>query len=225
MSNRALERPVSLNPRPVSTEAAPERAYRWLKHAIMELPREEERLFTENEVADSAGLSRTPVREAILRLEAEGFIRRIPYKGAYVPAITDRDVRATMQARELVEVWSATHPRAWDEEFLDALSDLLDRQAEEADPVEFITADLEFHTQIVQAAGNLVLADFYRTLRDRQTRMGVRAVTRNAERRKRVLTEHRAIVEAMRSGDSESAGEAVRGHLKSTLDAMIDSDR
>ncbi|MFH4285162.1 GntR family transcriptional regulator, partial [Acinetobacter baumannii] len=65
-----------------------------------------EMFLSEAQVAAASGTSRTPVREALLRLEAEGFIRRVPHKGAYIPALTDKDVDDVMQARRVVEEWS-----------------------------------------------------------------------------------------------------------------------
>src|SRR6516225_1746485 len=84
-------------------EAAQDVAFAWLKTHIVTLPRSEGIFLTEAEVCRATGLSRTPVREALLRLEAEGFLQIVPKKGAFVPPITEREVEAIMQARGLVE--------------------------------------------------------------------------------------------------------------------------
>ncbi|NIH80216.1 GntR family transcriptional regulator [Amycolatopsis viridis] len=195
--------------------------YRFLKQRIAELPRDGGTFLTESEVAQEAGTSRTPVREALLRLEAEGFLEIVPKKGAFVPPISDAEVRAVMEARELVEHWCLRRLLPAGEDFLGELDRLVERQRELIeDPVGFIDCDRAFHRAIVRRAGNAVLAEFYEGLRDRQVRMGLRAVRTGDDRAARVLAEHAAIVDTLRSGDPAKAGEALSAHLASTMAAL-----
>ncbi|AXK85351.1 GntR family transcriptional regulator [Nocardia farcinica] len=200
-----------------SAASAPELAYEWLKNTILTLPRDEEMFLSEAQVAAASGTSRTPVREALLRLEAEGFIRRVPHKGAYIPALTDKDVDDVMQARRVVEEWSIAQVAPNPGQVPDRLRELLAAQDADTDPVEFIAHDLEFHTTVIRAAGNQVMHEFYRSLRDRQMRMGVRIMLSDERRKKQVLVEHGAIVDALAAGDTEAAIHAVREHLDTTL--------
>ncbi|WP_280470794.1 GntR family transcriptional regulator [Nocardia farcinica] len=200
-----------------SAASAPELAYEWLKNTILTLPRDEEMFLSEAQVAAASGTSRTPVREALLRLEAEGFIRRVPHKGAYIPALTDKDVDDVMQARRVVEEWSIAQVAPNPGQVPDRLRELLAAQDADTDPVEFIAHDLEFHTIVIRAAGNQVMHEFYRSLRDRQMRMGVRIMLSDERRKKQVLVEHGAIVDALAAGDTEAAIHAVREHLDTTL--------
>lgn len=203
-----------------SALSAPELAYEWLKNTIVTLPRSEEMFLTEAQVAASSGISRTPVREALLRLEAQGFVRRVPHKGAFIPALSDSDVEMIMQARGVVEEWSVREVSARPGFLPSRLDAILDKQAADTDPVEFIAHDLEFHTAIIGAAGNSILGEFYDTLRVRQMRMGVRIVTTHEERFQQVIVEHRAIADAIAAADPDAAVTAVRGHLHSTLQSM-----
>ena len=82
---------------------AQEVSYAWLKEHIDSLPRNEAVFLTESEVALQAGTSRTPVREALLRLQTEEFLTIVSKKGAYVPPVSYEDVDAVMEARGLVE--------------------------------------------------------------------------------------------------------------------------
>lgn len=200
-----------------SAASAPELAYEWLKNTILTLPRDEEMFLSEAQVAAASGTSRTPVREALLRLEAEGFVRRVPHKGAYIPALTDKDVDDVMQARRVVEEWSITEVAPNPGQVPDRLRELVKRQEADIDPVEFIAHDLEFHTTVIRAAGNQVMHDFYRSLRDRQMRMGVRIMLSVEQRKKQVLIEHGAIVDALAASDTEAAIRAVHEHLDTTL--------
>lgn len=204
--------------------SAQDSTYLWLKTHIATLPRSEGTFLTEGEVAAAAGTSRTPVREALLRLEAEGFVQIVPKKGAFVPPISDLDVKAVMEARGVVEDWSvrtivATYrARAAELTMLvDDLTELLTEQEDVIDdPVAFIDVDRLFHRTIVHAAGNPVLETFYESLRERQVRMGLRAVSSAEGRARRVLTEHRAIVRALRARNAERAATAVLSHLDKT---------
>lgn len=202
------------------TATAPELAYEWLKQTIITLPRDEEMFLSEAQVAASSGISRTPVREALMRLEAEGFIRRVPHKGAYIPALSDRDVDEVMQARRVVEEWSVHEVAPRPGLVPDKLALLLQQQEDDQDPVDFIAHDLEFHTTIIRAVGNSLMGDFYNSLRDRQMRMGVRIVMNDEHRKKQVLVEHRAIADAIRAGDVDAAVRSVREHLRTTHDSL-----
>jgi DNA-binding GntR family transcriptional regulator len=207
--------------RSAKPQAAQDLVFAWLKKHIVSLPRTDGTFLTEAEVCRATGISRTPVREAFLRLEAEGFLQIVPKKGAFVPPISEREVEAIMQARALIEdfcVRRAVH-------FAEFLAPELDRLLAEQDkhqksPLEFIELDREFHRFIVRAADNPVLADFYETLRDRQMRMGVYAITASAQRMDNVMVEHRAIAEGVRSRSPDQAAAAIAEHLAKTLGAL-----
>jgi DNA-binding GntR family transcriptional regulator len=199
---------------------APETAYRWLRDAISALPWDEEAFLSENAVAEASGTSRTPVREALLRLEASGLVRRVPHKGAYVPALSSRDIESMMEARQIIEEW-AVRKVARMQSPTGELDKLLEEQAQTlTDPVAFIECDIRFHKYIVATADNPVLEDVYDSLRFKQLRMGVKAVVDSEGRSDHVLREHREIVEAIGSGDPDLAVKAVLDHLSSTRAAL-----
>ena len=204
--------------RSAKPEAAQDVVFGWLKKHVVSLPRTDGTFLTEAEVCRATGMSRTPVREALLRLEADGLLRIVPKKGAFVPPITELEVEAIMQARGLVEdfcVRRAVHVGEFLALELDRL--LAKQEKERKSPLEFIELDRQFHRAIVRAAQNPVLADFYESLRDRQTRMGIYAIATSEQRMDGVLIEHRAIAEGVRSGDAEQAAAAMTRHLTTTL--------
>lgn len=202
-------------------EPAQDAVFRWLKQHIVTLPRADGVFLTEAEVCRATGTSRTPVREAMLRLEADGFLQIVPKKGAYVAPISEADIEAVMQARRLVEEWCVRQASALGETLARELDQLIGQQAElMGDPVAFIESDRLFHRAIVNAAGNPVLTGFYESLRDRQLRMGVHAVATSEQRSGDVLGEHQAIVAGIRMGDSDEAAAALARHLATTLTAL-----
>lgn len=195
--------------------------YRFLRQKIAEVPRNEGAFLSESEVAEQTGTSRTPVREALLRLQAEGYLQILPKRGVFVPPISDAEVRAVMQAREVIEMWCMDAICPSGEEFIAELKHLVAEQgALIEDPVAFIEQDRSFHRAMVERAGNPVMTDFYETLRDRQVRMGLSAIAHHEGRAQQVLEEHAAIVDALASGDPEAANAALVAHLTSTKSAL-----
>jgi DNA-binding GntR family transcriptional regulator len=205
------------------TPPAPEIAYQWLRNEISELPWDQEAFLSENTIARASGISRTPVREAMLRLESNGLLRRVPHKGAYIPALTERDIQQIMEVREVIGAWATrkvTEHRLLSWEEMDAV---LRKQADAAsDPVAFIQYDIQFHRMIVHAAGNPTFEEVYESQRFRQERLGVQAVLSERDRCLSVLEEHRAIARAIAEGDPERAASAAVGHVHSTRDILRD---
>jgi len=201
-------------------DAAQDVVYAWLKQRVLTLPRHETTFLTESQVSRETGVSRTPVREALLRLEADGLLKIVPKKGAYIPPITEAEVDSIMQARRLVEEWCAHQASQFGASLADELDRLIARQEQvRNNPVAFIESDREFHRIIVRAAGNPILATFYESLRDRQVRMGVHAISIGS-RIDGVLAEHRAIANAIRASEPDRAVAAVSEHLARTLTAL-----
>jgi len=204
--------------RSAKPRAAQDIVFAWLKRHVVSLPRTESTFLTEGEVCRATGTSRTPVREALLRLEADGFLQIVPKKGAFVPPITEREVEAIMQARGLVEDFCLRRAVQMAEFLAPELDRLLAQQEQQQkSSLEFIELDREFHRAIVRAADNPILAEFYESLRDRQMRMGLHAIATSEQRRSSVLVEHRAIAEGVRTGDADQAAAAMAQHLAKTL--------
>jgi DNA-binding GntR family transcriptional regulator len=215
MTLAPARKPRSRSARP---EAAQDVVFGWLKKHVVTLPRTEGTFLTEAEVCRATGTSRTPVREALLRLEADGLLRIVPKKGAFVPPITEMEVDAIMQARALVEDFCVRRAAPAGDILAPELNRLLARQEkQQKSPLAFIELDREFHRAIVRAANNPILADFYESLRDRQTRMGLHAIATSERRMSGVLAEHRAIAEGVRSGDPERAAASMAAHLMATM--------
>lgn len=184
-------------------------------------------LISEGDVATALGMSRTPVREAFLRLEAEGLLRLYPQRGALVVPVSPDEVRSVMEARLVLEQFAATKvvrrgPAACAAVF-ERLSGELERQraaVDRSDWPEFLDADRAFHATTLAESGNAILSGFYASLRDRQMRMIGESTLRDPDRVTTILAEHRAIAEALRDGDGPRALEAVQTHLLSTVRAI-----
>jgi DNA-binding GntR family transcriptional regulator len=208
-------------PRSETSGSAKDSAYEYAKRHVLTSPADSGAFLTEEQVAAALGISRTPVREALLRLEAEHLIELVPRRGAFIPPVSPYEMADVMEARRAIETFALT--QAEDATGLAAqLQEILDEQRAHTDDAEaFIAHDRAFHQALVQTGGNRVLQTFYESLRDRMSRMGVVAVHRRADRVEQVLGEHEAIVDALRAGDATAAAAALAEHLQSTLQVLV----
>ncbi|HET9891095.1 MAG TPA: GntR family transcriptional regulator [Mycobacterium sp.] len=184
-------------------------------------------LISEGDVATALGMSRTPVREAFLRLEAEGLLRLYPQRGALVVPVSPEEVRAVMEARLVLEQFAAGkvigRGPAVRAVVFERQSGELRRQRDAATAADwrgFLESDRAFHAITLEESGNAILSNFYSALRDRQMRMIGESALREPDRVAQIMTEHRGIAEALRDGDLTLARHAVRTHLISTVRAM-----
>ncbi|MET9695383.1 GntR family transcriptional regulator [Streptomyces sp. NPDC006529] len=195
---------------------AAERVYQHVKNGVLDRRYEGGTLLTEGELADAVGVSRTPVREALLRLETEGLITLYPKKGALVLAVSAQEIADVVETRLLVEEFTVRRAVPAAPALLARLADLIDEQrrhAADGDLSALIAADRCFHAEIVRSAGNRILSRLYDQLRDRQLRMGARLLHAHPERIEKTLAEHTEILDALRAGDADGAAAAVRGHV------------
>lgn len=217
MSPRA-QPPGAAGGPPVS---AAERAYVFVKQQILSGGYPGGALISEGEVSAAVQVSRTPVREAFLRLEVEGLLRLYPKRGALVTPVSAAEIREVLDARLAIErhaartaIGSGQH-----HELAARLRAILgdhEIPGRPRDAARFTQLDQQFHRALVDAAGNRLLAGFYATLRDRQLRMGTAALLRDPLRYDNILAEHAALAELIDGGDAEAVAEALAAHLAAT---------
>ena len=201
-------------------DGAKERAYTFTKQRVLDATFAGGDLLTEGEVAEALGMSRTPVREAFLRLEGEGLLRLYPKRGALVVPVSAQEVDAVMETRALVERFAVAKAIARGADVTGEMRAAIARQEARADAGDldgFVEADREFHTAIVAAAGNPIVSALYDSLRDRQQRMGLAALRREPRRLLQILDEHRGLTEAIADGDVERTLALLDEHLRGTL--------
>jgi DNA-binding GntR family transcriptional regulator len=205
----------SVPSRTVAPSAA-ERAYRHLKRSILEQVYPGGSLISEGEIAEATGVSRTPVREALLRLEAEGLVALYPKRGALIRPVSAREIVDVVEARRLVElhaaerVWPRRHELKADlARWLTAM-----REAHAAGDLRaLMEADRAFHASVVEAAGNEILAELYHRLRDRQLRMGEASFRLSPGWAEVALTEHARQVAALDGDDPQPWLTIVAAHI------------
>ena len=203
--------------------AAADRAYAYAKDRILDGRIGGGELITEGDVADATGLSRTPVREAFLRLESDGLLRLFPKRGALVVPVSAGEVEAVMETRLLIEQFAVAKAIAVAAPLGPALEQSLARQEAliaAGDSAGFVAADREFHRLFVAAAANPIVLEVHDSLRDRQTRMGLAAIALEEGRMETIVGEHRQLVASFAAADEEAAREHLDRHLAGTLAAL-----
>ncbi|MFI6285771.1 GntR family transcriptional regulator [Streptomyces sp. NPDC051018] len=195
---------------------AAERVYTHIKQAVLDRRYEGGTLLTEGELAEAVGVSRTPVREALLKLEVEGLIKLYPKKGALVLAVSAQEIADVIETRLLVEEHAARKAVPASPLLLARLEELLEqqkRQGEAGDLAAVAVTDRSFHAEIVRSGGNEILSRLYDQLRDRQLRMGVAVMHAHPDRIAKNVTEHGEILDALRAGDADRAAGLIHRHV------------
>ncbi len=204
------------------TLPAAQRAYEVTKELILSGELAAGALLSEGDIAERLAVSRTPVREAFLRLETEDLLRLIPKRGAVVVPVAPTEAADILDVRMSLETGAVRRLTAPGADLTDLLAELgasIERQRELAaarDVAAFAEVDARFHRSIVEAAGNVVAARFYASLADRQRRMTIGAVGGRPERLSTLVREHRALAARVRRRDAAGFAEALQAHLDNT---------
>jgi DNA-binding GntR family transcriptional regulator len=182
-----------------------------------------ERLM-ENQLAEELRVSRTPVREAIRKLEQEGFVVMVPRRGTYVADISVRDINEVFEIRTALEALAASlaAERITDSD-LEKLEELLVEIGgfiKQGDTDKLIEADSQFHDILYNSTNNKTLATIIGNLREKITVFRAIAYAYPG-RAKRSFEEHRLLVNALARRDSESAQQVARKHMENAEQTLL----
>jgi DNA-binding GntR family transcriptional regulator len=173
--------------------------------------------LVESELADRLGVSRQPVREALQRLQTEGWVDLLPAQGAFVHQPTEQEVDQLLAVRCLLETESARlAAQAADAESVKQLRRVLreGRAALAAEDMEaVVSANSELHGLITTMSGNAVLAEMI-GLVERRVRWYYTPIART--RGKVSWKEHAELIDAIARGDEDRAVEVMRKHTEET---------
>lgn len=182
-----------------------------------------ERLM-EIQLADEMGVSRTPVREAIRKLELEGFVVMIPRRGTYVADISIKDLTEIYEVRTCLDVLAAglAAERITDEE-LEILNGYLfeiGQHIANMDIERIVEVDTAFHDVLYTASRNERLRSIINNLREQLTGIRGRSMSYPG-RLVETMDEHRNLVEAIAARDVERAQHAARVHIENAEHTLI----
>ncbi len=198
-------------------------AYRRIKDAILTLQLTPGAPLVEAELAEQLGISKTPVRDALLELRREGLVTKIPYSGTFVSEITATDICEIVQVRAVLEGRAAyfATPGLNDDE-LKHLGDLIAKELEAlaAGQVERASqCNAAFHHVILSKVSNRRLVTLVENFEDQMRRIRARSIQLSG-RLKKSAEEHSRVLEALRARDAARAEEQFRIHILSVLDDL-----
>jgi len=181
-----------------------------------------ERLM-EIQLAGRLGVSRTPVREAIRKLELEGLVVMVPRKGAEVSSITEKSLRDVLEVRKALEELAAelACQRMTEEEIAEAEQQLEEFKLElqSNDVTKIAEMDVHFHEMIYMGTKNERLIQLLSNLREQMYRYRMEYI-RDEDKRGTLAEEHAEIIERIKNHDIEAAKEASRKHIDNQESAV-----
>ncbi len=175
------------------------------------------------ELARRLNVSRSPVREAVLGLVAQGLAIEQPRRGVVVATIEARDLVAIHEVREFLEAGAARLcAKRIDKTGVDRLRRILadqQRAVKQKDAAGYFRTNSELHGAIAAAAGNGRLEQILRTL-ENQMRIALHRVASDERHMRSGYDEHRRVVEAIAAGDEDAADQAMRAHIANTISRL-----
>ncbi|WP_371365536.1 HTH-type transcriptional repressor RspR [Sporomusa rhizae] len=182
-----------------------------------------ERLM-EIQLAEELGVSRTPVREAIRKLELEGFVVMIPRRGTYVADLSIKDINEVFEIRTALDVLAAglAVERITEDELeqLERLLVEISDLTEQGDADKIVEVDGQFHDILYRASRNDRLVGIINNLREQFTRF--RSISMQYPGRiQKTVEEHRRLVEAIAGRDLELAQQIAREHMENSEQTLL----
>ena len=186
-----------------------------------------ERLM-EIQLANKLGVSRTPIREAIRKLELEGLVLMIPRKGAEVAEITEKNMLDVLEVRRALEELAVklACERITEEEIqeLKDAADAFQKILSAKDITKIAEADEAFHDVIFKSTGNDRLIQLLNSLREQMYRYRLEYLKRE-EYHPQLLEEHQQIIDRITRKDQSEAAELIDRHIGNQVDVMLEMIR
>lgn len=197
-----------------------------LRHAILKGELEPGERLMEIALAQKLGVSRTPIREAIRKLELEGLVVMVPRKGAEVADITEKDLRDVLEVRTALEELSIelAMKNMNDDDYkqLAEANKLFAKDSEGDDLIKIAEADVAFHELMYMATGNKRLIQIINNLREQMYRYRLEYI-KDKSTHARLVDEHNRIIDAMVKNDVAAAKAAIKLHVENQEENILKS--
>lgn len=193
-----------------------EKAYKIIKNAIIYGTYPPEYELTEQSLSDELGISKTPIRDALIRLQSDGFINIYPFKGAKVASLKHRQVIEMLELRSVLEPWTACKALAFlsDQEIDEAgtLIENMIQSKELGDLEEAARIHKTFHQIFFDKLENEYLTQIFNNIFNHSERFTAQAMLNN-ENMENAIDEYRAIIRALKAKDSTMVKVTMQMHL------------
>ena len=201
--------------------------YEIIKEDIINQTYPHNTVLNEKKISQELSVSKTPVREALKALEAEGWVEYVPYKGILVKQMSLEDLKDVFRVRKALEVMvtEAVVQRITPPLLAELHASMQKQEAllvnDEPVVEEFIDYDVEFHGILLKIAGSPLLRDLIGQMRDKSKSFGMQAIFSSRSRYTETVLEHRRIYEAVAARDLEAAKNAMALHIDNTFNAAM----
>ncbi len=190
--------------------------FKTLRQAILKGDMEPGERLMEITLANKLGVSRTPIREAIRKLELEGLVHMVPRKGAIVASISEKDMKDVLEVRvtleELAVKLAIQNMEEPDIDQLRRAAKKFESAVIARDIVDIVEADVMFHDVIYNRTNNGRLIQIINNLREQMYRYRLEYV-KDARTHSILISEHQDIITALEKRDVDEAKNAVRQHI------------
>lgn len=188
-----------------------------LRQAILQGEFKPEERLMEIRLANQMGVSRTPVRDAIRRLEIEGLVHMLPRRGAYVANITKQDMQDVLEVRGTLEELAVELccKKVTDKVIKDLIkaNEAFKKAIERNDILKIADADVLFHDVIYKATWNRRLIQMINNLREQMYRYRLEYI-KNESARPILLKEHNELIECLKNKDVLGAKATIKNHIE-----------
>ena len=201
-------------------------AYHRIKGLLVSGQLHFDEIYSANQFAEMLGVSRTPVREALLQLAAEGLLIPVQGRGFKIKGFSEKEIRDFFEARLMIETYVVSRLvkglGGVDAKGLQASLRQMAQSAEKGDLCGFLEADKAFHMNLIHRYTNRLLETIMENIRNLISILGQRALS-SSGRIEEVLKEHQAIVAAVKEQDAGKAAKAMSRHLNRTERTIIET--
>lgn len=197
-----------------------QQAYRHIRDEIIQGKLDGRQHLTENYFAERFGISKSPVREALNRLESEGLITIVPRRGAFVAELSIHDIEEIFELREALESMVVRDAVLNDKLLAHIRSTVISAQQfrEENDKANYIRADASFHTTLVDASSNSRLKKILENMRNQMLIVRTRTFELSSHTS---VKQHLGILEALEEGNRERAAKLMAEHIRTVRARLV----
>ena len=212
----------------LEVELLSDKVYGIIKRNIIDLSYKPGEQLGEQELAAVMGISKSPIRDALQRLEREKFVDMIPFKGSYVAGVSKQEYKEIHQVREALEIYCLSQDcQSYTEEDINKLRQVMasaKKKLEKGDNSGAYKDHFYFHSLIIQKFGNELIENIYSNLADKIKRYINIAEKYIPSRIRLSNEEHMKVLKAIEKKDTALACNELKFHLSNVFDSFLNSD-
>ena len=202
-----------------------DQTYDIIKNMIILREIEPGKKINEEHIANEIQVSRTPIREALCRLENEGIVKIIPRRGAFVSDLTETNVKEILLIREVLEgLVVRLAVENMDAKTLEKLRKAIEKVStipeDDRDLINYTRSEVDFHSILLSASNNQMLKNMMEMVNAHLQIIRLRTVV-IPERAQKTVKEHQQILKAIEKGDTDSAEALMRKHVRSVREVAL----